>query len=128
MDKMVFDIIFFKNGHIYMKDAECPETNEKSIFLYLQFLVSEIRANFYSKLVSFRWILSTKLTITLQQIKTGKIGKLIFHLFQLVAHISCKSYHFWTILPGVTPVNCKYNQLTKIQYNESDEQFTWVHI
>ena len=34
----------------YMKDAECGETNEKSI---LPFLVFEIQFFFYSKLVSF---------------------------------------------------------------------------
>ena len=30
------------NGQIYMKDAHCAETIEKSIFLFLRFLVFEI--------------------------------------------------------------------------------------
>ena len=33
---------FSKNGQIYMKDAQCPETNEKSIIRFLRFLVYEI--------------------------------------------------------------------------------------
>ena len=32
----------FISGHIYMKDAKCAETNEKTIFLFLRFLVFEI--------------------------------------------------------------------------------------
>ena len=27
----------FKSGHIFMKDAECAETNEKSIFRFFSF-------------------------------------------------------------------------------------------
>ena len=32
----------FESVHIYMKDAECAETNEKSMFRFLRFLVFEI--------------------------------------------------------------------------------------
>ena len=46
---------------VLMKDAECAETNEKLIFRFLAF---EIWSFFYSKLVHFQLILSTKLTIT----------------------------------------------------------------
>ena len=46
MDKF----FFFKSGQIYMKDAECAETNEKSI---LWFLLFEIWLFLYSKFVNF---------------------------------------------------------------------------
>ena len=42
---------------------------------------------FFSKLVKFWTIISQKL----------KIGKLIFHLFQHIAQLSCRYGHFWTI-------------------------------
>ena len=35
-----------RNSHICMKDAQCAETNEKSIFRFLQFLVFEFWLNF----------------------------------------------------------------------------------
>ena len=41
-----------KNVYIYMKDTECAETNEKSIFRFLRFLLSEI-GFFFKKLVNF---------------------------------------------------------------------------
>ena len=69
---------FFKNGHIYMKVAECPETNGKSIF---RFLIFKIWSVLYSKLIHFLRILIIKSTIT----QTLKIGKLIFHWFQNIA-------------------------------------------
>ena len=31
-----------QTGQIFMKDAKCAETNEKSIFRYLQFLFFEL--------------------------------------------------------------------------------------
>ena len=37
MDK-IFLLNVFKSGQIYMKDAECAETNEYSIFRFLLFL------------------------------------------------------------------------------------------
>ena len=85
----------FKSVHIYMKDAEFAETNDKSIF---RFLILEIWWFLYSKLFSFlfRWIFSTKSTIT-QKINIGKIGKLNFQLFQDTTHLACKYDHFWTI-------------------------------
>ena len=47
-----------------MKDAECTETNEKSILQNIQFLVFEI-LSFCTKNWSIcQWILSTKSTIT----------------------------------------------------------------
>ena len=49
MDKFM-DNFFFKSGQIHMKDAECVETNEKSIF---RFSVFEIRPFLYSKLFNF---------------------------------------------------------------------------
>ena len=39
---------------------------------------------------NFRWIFP----IT-RKIKTQKIGKLIFHTFQHIPHLSCKYEHFW---------------------------------
>ena len=42
MDEIFFDKHFFESGHIYMKDAEYTETNEKSFFQFLQSLVFEI--------------------------------------------------------------------------------------
>ena len=50
MGKVVDKIFFlnFKSDHIYMKDAECVETNEKSVFQYFWFLVCEIWLFLYS--------------------------------------------------------------------------------
>ena len=56
-------------------------------------MVFEIWTILYSKLVNFRWILSSKLTIT-QKLKIAKIGKLIFHSFQHIRHLSWKLDHF----------------------------------
>ena len=41
---------FFKSVHIFMKDAECAETNEKSNFRFLFF---RVMVNFYSKHPNF---------------------------------------------------------------------------
>ena len=37
----------FKSDQIYMKDAQCTETNEKSILRFLEFLVFEILSILY---------------------------------------------------------------------------------
>ena len=79
------------SDHIYIKDVECAETNEKSIFQFFQFYFFEIWPFLYSKLVHFRWTSSEKSTIT-QKIK---IGKFIFHSFQDIAHLLLIWDHFW---------------------------------
>ena len=61
----------FKCGHIYMKDAECAEKNEKSIF---RFLDNEIWLLMCSKLVYFRLISSTKSTVTFLRGGRGEGG------------------------------------------------------
>ena len=52
MDKMFFDNFFLnlKNVHIYMRNAEYAETNEKLIFVDLVF---KLWSFLYSKLVNF---------------------------------------------------------------------------
>ena len=48
--------------------------------------------DFYFLISSKNWLtLSTKSTI----IQKIEIEKLIFHSFQLIAHLFCKFYHFW---------------------------------
>ena len=105
----------FESVHIYMKDAECTEIIKKSI---LQFLVSWYGRFTTQNQYIFRWILSTKLTIT-QQIKIAKIRKITWNSFQMIAHLFCKLdpvliniFFVGDTLenPGVSPVNCKYNQ------------------
>ena len=56
MDKFI-DIFFFKilGVHIYVKLAECAETNEKSNFRSWQFSIFDIWSFLYSKLVNFRY-------------------------------------------------------------------------
>ena len=91
----VFSTIFFQNyisGHIYiyiyMKDAEWVETNEKSIFWFLRFLVLEIWSFFFQKrsqVFDENWVQNRPL-----------LGKFLFHLVQLIPHIFCKFDHFWT--------------------------------
>ena len=44
---------FFKSVKIYMKDAECAETNEKSIFRFCRFLFFELCSFLYSKYGKF---------------------------------------------------------------------------
>ena len=39
---------FFRNGHIYMKNAQCAETNENFIFQILRFLFYELWMILYS--------------------------------------------------------------------------------
>ena len=57
---------------VFMKDAECAETNEKSIFRLLFF---ELSWKFIEKWGDLR----TKMTIT-RKMKIGKIWNLIFHV------------------------------------------------
>ena len=73
-----------------MKDAECAETNEESIFQFLRFLVFEIWSLVYSKLVN----LSMNFEYKIDHNSKIKIGILTFHSFQLIAHLFCKFYHF----------------------------------
>ena len=79
---------------IYMKDAECAETNEKSILRFLQFLDFEMWSFLYWNVVHFWWIVNANSTI-IQKIKIGKIWKLIIHSIQHCAHLSSKYGHFW---------------------------------
>ena len=51
----------FKSVHIYMKDAECAETNEKLIFRLFWFLVFEVWWFLYSKLVNSSIIIEYKI-------------------------------------------------------------------
>ena len=51
----MFKKIFFdkkiqnsKSGHIYMKDAECAETNKKSIFSFSDMVVSVLKIGLIS--------------------------------------------------------------------------------
>ena len=84
MDKF----FFFKSGQIYMKNAQCAETNANNFcdFYFLRY------GHFYTqKLVNFWWILSTK-TVISQKLQ---IRKWIFHSFQHIPHLSCKFGHFW---------------------------------
>ena len=51
----------FKSVQMYMKDAKCAETNKKSIFSFLRFLVFEIWTSLYWKLVNFSMIFQYKI-------------------------------------------------------------------
>ena len=46
MDKMFLDKKI-QSVHIYMKDAKCAETNEKSVFCFSYFLIFEIWSFYY---------------------------------------------------------------------------------
>ena len=82
-----------KSVHIYRKYAKCAETNEKPILQFLQILVLEMWSCFGQNWSIFRWILSTKSSIT-QKICIAKFGKLIFHSFQIIVHLFCKYDYF----------------------------------
>jgi len=78
------NIYFFKSGQIYMEDAESAGSKEKSIF---RFLLNELWSFLYWNVPHFRWIF----TIT----RKIKIGKLIFHSLQHIAHLSWKWNQNW---------------------------------
>ena len=73
----------FKSGQIYMKDAECAETNEKSIFRILRFFSFWDMVIFVPKIGNFRWIFSTKSTMTWKI----KIWNMIFHSIRHCGHL-----------------------------------------
>ena len=98
-----------------MEDAECAETNEKSIIHFLWFLVFEIWSFLYSKVVNFSMNFEYKIDHNSKN-KNGKID--FIYSFQLFALLFCKFGHFRKFFflsvthenPGVSPVTCKYNQ------------------
>ena len=47
-DEFLVTFFFFKIGQIYMKDAKCADTSEKSIFRFLDMII------FVLKIVNFR--------------------------------------------------------------------------
>ena len=77
MDKMFFDKLLSKVVIFTWKMRNVLKQMKNQFSDFLQFLVFEIWSFLYSKLVNFRWILSTKSTIT-QKIKIGKIRKIDF--------------------------------------------------
>ena len=79
-----------RSAHLYIEDAQCAETNEKSYyrFLFLELAIVQI----HWKLGRFEYKNYHKSKIII-----GKILNLIFLSIQPIPHLSCKLYHFWKI-------------------------------
>ena len=77
------NFLFFKNGQIYMNDLESAELNGKSNFRFFRFLFFELWF-FLVIFVLKMSIFDEFFTIT----RKIKMGKLFFHSFQHIAHLS----------------------------------------
>ena len=88
-----------------MKDVQCAETNEKSYFRFFWFYFSSYCEN-SSEIDIFEYK-----NDHIQKLKVAKIWKLIFHSFQHVTHLLCKSGHFWKktyfLFGSMWPLACK---------------------
>ena len=72
---------------VFMDDAKCAETNEKSIF---QFYFSSYREN--SSKIGVIWL---QKTTECDHNSKNKIGKILNLIFLPILHLSCTFEHFW---------------------------------
>ena len=108
----------FRSGHIYMKDAHSAESNKKSIFRFFLFLFVYLRTILYSKFIKSWPILNPKTAIS----QKLKIGKLVFHSYQHILHLSCKFGYFWekkTICPWIFIILLKRNSVGSLSIEDN---------
>ena len=76
----------FKSCQIYNKDPELGGSKEKLNFRFFSFLFFVSWSLLYSNHLNFQWIFAITRKL--------KIGKLVFHSIQQIAHLSWKFEHF----------------------------------
>ena len=104
---------FLRRGHIYMKDAHCAETNEKSIFRFFFWVMVNCVYNFWRLTIIFKCITDKKIFVqkwpNLHEIcemcwNEWKKNFLIFAIFSfwdMVVFVHKIGQFFWWILSKI---------------------------